>query len=217
MNSNIDQILVTFQEVFKELLHIENNNGELSYKKDFDVENIKCIILSKLDRGCLGLSPHVVILEPGNNPNSDDEILRAAEMYKKDFALEDYDFLDVVADEAIYRRLIKSKKKWSNIRPHLGQWHTSKDFCSVLLVLFSSYGLFSLASRLGVKFLDKFEIAVDYRSTAKVLDLLWTAVGIAINIYITLKKIPFSEIMDGNNDTHICLKVWYLYYKWAGI
>ncbi|RIA81133.1 hypothetical protein C1645_837482 [Glomus cerebriforme] len=23
--------------------------------------------------------------------------------------------------------------------------------------------------------------------------------------------------MDGKNDTNICLKVWYLYYKWAGI
>ncbi|GBC28632.1 hypothetical protein GLOIN_2v1480545 [Rhizophagus irregularis DAOM 181602=DAOM 197198] len=217
MNSKTDQILITFQEIFKELLHIENNNGELSYKKDFDAESIKHIILSKLDYGCLGPSPNVVILEPGMNPNSDEEILRAAEMYKKDFNLKDSDFLDIVADEAIYHRLIKGKKKWPKLRLHLGQWHTSKDFCSVLLVLFSSYGLLSLASRLGVRFLDKFEIAVDYRSTARILGLLWIAVGIAINIYITSKNIPFSEIMDGKNDTHICLKVWYLYYKWAGI
>ena len=46
---------------------------------------------------------------------------------------------------------------------------------------------------------------------------MWVAVGAAINIYITSKKIPFSEIMDGKNNTHICLKIWYLYYKWAGI
>ena len=89
--------------------------------------------------------------------------------------------------------------------------------CFVLLVLFSSYGLLSLASRLGVRFLDKFEIAVDYHSTARILDLLWVAVGAAINIYVTSKKITFSEIMDGKNNTHICLKIWYLYYKWAGI
>ncbi|CAB4424037.1 unnamed protein product [Rhizophagus irregularis] len=63
MNSKIDQILITFQEIFKELLHIKNNNGELSYKKDFDAESIKHIILSKLDYGCLGPSPNVVILE----------------------------------------------------------------------------------------------------------------------------------------------------------
>ncbi|PKY52259.1 hypothetical protein RhiirA4_496135 [Rhizophagus irregularis] len=217
MNSRIDQILITFQEVFKELLDFKNINGELSYRKDFDAKSVKDILLSKLDYGCLGPSPNVVILEPGNNPNSDEEILNAAEMYKKEFDLKDYDFLDIVADEAIYRRLIKCKKKWTKLRPHLGQWHTSKDFCSVLLVLFSSYGLLSLASRLGVRFLDKLEIVVDYRSTARVLDLLWVAVGIAINIYINSKKIKFSEILDGRNDTHICLKVWYLYYRWAGI
>ena len=78
-------------------------------------------------------------------------------------------------------------------------------FCSVLIVLFSSYGLLSFASHLGVRFLDKFESAVDYRSTARVLDLIWVAVGIAINIYITKKGILFSEIMDCEN--HICLKV----------
>ncbi|PKK64356.1 hypothetical protein RhiirC2_769934 [Rhizophagus irregularis] len=217
MNSRIDQLLMTFQEVFKELLDFKNINGELSYRKDFDAKSVKDILLSKLDYGCLEPSPNVVILEPGNNLNSDEEILNAAEMYKKEFDLKDYEFLDIVADEAIYRRLIKCKKKWTKLRPHLGQWHTSKDFYSVLLVLFSSYGLLSLASRLSVRFLDKLEIDVDYRSTARVLDLLWVAVGIAINIYINLKKINFSEILDGKNDTHICLKVWYLYYRWAGI
>src|ERR1044072_8709047 len=89
----------------------------------------------------------------------------------------------------------------------LGQWHTSKDFCSVLLVLFSSYGILSLATRLGVRFLDKFESAVDYRSTARVLDLIWVAVGIAINIYINEKEILFSEIMGSDENTHIYLKV----------
>jgi len=48
----------------------------------------------------------------------------------------------------------------------------SKDFCSVLLVLFSSYELISLASYLDIRFLDKFETAVDYHSTARVLDML---------------------------------------------
>ena len=191
MNSRIDQILMTFQEVFKELLDFKNVNGEFSYQKDFDAKSIKDIMLSKLDYGCLGPSSNIVILELGNNSNSDEEILNAAEMYKKEFDLIGHEFLDIVADEAIYRRLIKCKKKWIKLRPHLGQWHTSKDFCSVLLVLFSSYGLLSLASRLGVWFLDKFEIVVNYHSTARVLDLLWTAIRIAINIYITLKKNKF--------------------------
>ena len=74
-----------------------------------------------------------------------------------------------------------------------------------MLVLFSSYELLSLASCLGVHFLDKFEAAVDYHSTARVLDLLWVSVGVAINIHITKKGISFFEIMECEN--HICLKV----------
>jgi hypothetical protein len=146
MNPEIDKILLIFQEVFQELLDLKNINGELTYKRDFNAENVKQNILSKLDYGCLGPYPNTVILEPGTNPNSDEEILHTAEMYKNEFALKDDDFLDIVADEAIYRRLIKCRKKWPNLRPLLGQWHTSKDFCSVLIVLFSSYGLLSLAS-----------------------------------------------------------------------
>jgi hypothetical protein len=217
MNSEIEKILMIFQETFYKLLDFKNINNELCYNKDFDAESIKNLILPKLDYGCLGPFPKVVILEPGNNPNSDDEILNTAKMYKNDFALEDHEYLDIVADEAIYRRLIKGRKKWPNLRPLLGQWHTSKDFCSVLLVLFSSYGLPSLASRLGVRFLDKFEIAVDYRSTARILDLLWVAAGTAVNIFIASKKMSISEIIDDKNDTNICLKVWYLYYIWGGI
>src|SRR4051794_557787 len=74
MNSEIS---IIFQETLEELLNFKNIHNELSYKKDFDVENIKCIILFKLDHECLGSSSHVVILEPKNNSNSDDEILRA--------------------------------------------------------------------------------------------------------------------------------------------
>ncbi|GES79528.1 hypothetical protein GLOIN_2v1480545 [Rhizophagus clarus] len=188
MNQGIDGTLTMFRQVIYELLDFKNINEELVYKTNFDAETIKNIILTRLDRGCCGPSPNIVILEPGASPNSDEEILRVAEMYKDDFALESHSFLDIVADEAIFRRLIKCRAKWPNIRPLLGQWHTSKDFCSVLLVLFSSYGLLSLASRLGVRFLDKFESVVDYRSTARVLDLLWVAVGISISIYCILPK-----------------------------
>ena len=111
MNPETNKILIIFQEVFEELLNFkEDIYGELSYERNFDAECIKRTVLSKLDRGCLGPSPNVIILEPGANPNSDKEILHAAEMYKKDFALEDYDFLDIIADKAIYHRLIRVKR-----------------------------------------------------------------------------------------------------------
>ena len=119
MNSETNKILEIFQKVIQELLDFKNIDGELFYNKDFDIESIKHIILSKLDHGCLGPSPNVVILEPGANPNSDDEILHSAKMYKEDFALEDHNFLDIVADEAIFRRLIKCREKWPKLRPLL--------------------------------------------------------------------------------------------------
>ncbi|GES89920.1 hypothetical protein GLOIN_2v1482460 [Rhizophagus clarus] len=150
MNQGIENTLTIFQQIIHELL----------------------------DYGSCGESPNIVILEPGSNPNSDEKILHVAEMYKKDFAMESDSFLDIVADEAIFHRLIKCREKWPYIRPLLGQWHTSKDFCSVLLVLFSSYGLLSLASHLGVRFLDKFESAIDYRSTARIWYLYYKWTGI---------------------------------------
>jgi hypothetical protein len=207
MNQGIENILTMFQQIIHEQLNFKKINGEFIYNTNFNAETIKHTILSRLEHGSCGESPNVVILEPGSNPNLNEEILHVAEMYKKDFAMESNSFLDIIADEAIFRRLIKCRDKWPHIRPLLGQWHTSKDFCSVLLVLFSSYGLLSLASRLGVRFLDKFESAVDYRSTARVLDLIWVAVGTAINIYITKKEILLSEIINYEENDHICLKV----------
>ncbi|PKC57836.1 hypothetical protein RhiirA1_471868 [Rhizophagus irregularis] len=217
MNQGVENTLTIFQQIICKLLNLKKINEEFTYNTNFNAETIKHEILNKLDYGSCGESPNIVILEPGSNPNSDEEIFHVAEMYKKDFAMESDSFLDIVADEAIFRRLIKCREKWPYIRPLLGQWHTSKDFCSVLLVLFSSYRLLSLASHLGVRFLDKFESAIDYRSTARVLDLIWVAVGVAINIYVNKKEILFSEIMNDEKNKHICLKIWYLYYKWAGI
>src|SRR4051812_28163256 len=156
MNQGINEILIMFQQVIVKILDFKKINSELTYNNNFDAESIKQIILTKLEHGCLGSSPNIVILELGSNPNSDEEILHVAQMYKEDFTLENHSFLDIVADEAIFRQLIKCQNEWPNIRPLLGQWHVSKDFCLILLVLFSSYGLFSLASYLDVRFLDKF-------------------------------------------------------------
>ncbi|GBC23677.1 uncharacterized protein OCT59_011254 [Rhizophagus irregularis] len=218
MNFTTQEALDGFQSILENLLDFRSTNeGNLEYNQNFDVEIIKKAILEKFEHGCKGSSSHVVILEPGDNPNSDQAILGAATMYKADFNLQETAYLDIVADEAIYRRLVRCQEQWPQLRPLLGQWHTSKDFCSVLIVLFSSYGLLNLARRLGVQFLDKFEAAVDYRTTSRVLDFLWVAVGVSINIFTKRKNINLSEIMNENTDTNIFLKIWYLYYQWAGI
>jgi len=62
----------------------------------------------------------------------------------------------------------------------LGQWHTSKEMCQTLITIFSEYGIFQLAARLGVLFLDKLEKVTDYAATCRVLELIWVAVGCAL-------------------------------------
>jgi len=103
MNQDINETLIMFQQTIFKLLDFKEINSELIYNKNFDEESIKHIILTKLDHRCLDPSSNIVILEPGSNPNSDKEILRVAEMYKKDFTLESHSFLNIVADEAIFR------------------------------------------------------------------------------------------------------------------
>ena len=60
---------------------------------------------------------------------------------------------------------------------------------NVLITLFSSYGIFDLATALGVRFLDKFESVIDYRFTRHILELIWVAVDIVLHIYCNKKKL----------------------------
>ncbi len=146
MNFTTKEALNRFQNILEKLLDIrKTNERNIEYNRNFDAEIIKNEILAEFEYGCQGPSPHVVILEPADNPNSDQAILEAANMYKADFNLQEDGYLDIVADEAIFRRLMRCQAQWPQLRPLLGQWHTSKDFCSVLIVLFSSYGLLNLA------------------------------------------------------------------------
>src|SRR5436305_13013841 len=76
MNQSINEILMLFQEIICELLDFKKINDELVYKTDFDAEVVKRVILTRIDHGCPGPFPNIVILQPGANPNSDEEILR---------------------------------------------------------------------------------------------------------------------------------------------
>jgi hypothetical protein len=133
-------------------------------------------------------------------------------MYKDDLGLNKGDTLDIACDEAIFRRLTKYSEDLLTLNPILGQWHTSKDMCSVLIAAFSGYGLFGLASILGTKFLEKFQSVVDYRATFRVLELIWAAVAIVIHMYMNDRGVSMTDIEQGDNDV---LKVWILYYQWA--
>ncbi|GET55152.1 hypothetical protein GLOIN_2v1761305 [Rhizophagus irregularis DAOM 181602=DAOM 197198] len=201
---------------FEKLLDFQKSTDEnISYNKDLDVDTIEKEILTRCDFGCLIPPSNVVILTPTGSPNDDNEIFRATQMYKEEFSLNDDGYLDICADEAIFRRLIKSRTRWEKIRPILGQWHTSREMLGVLLTIFSSYGIFHLAAAIGVRFLDKLQAVVDNRSTRRVLELIWVAVGIAIHIYAKKKNISIENIStEPTDNNNVCVKAWYFYYKY---
>ncbi|RHZ56362.1 hypothetical protein Glove_402g38 [Diversispora epigaea] len=201
MNKKIRDTLDIFDNVLDELLNVKIISQEaINYNTNFDMNTVHEKILNYIEYGCEINPPNVVILEPGGNPSSDEGIFESIQIYKNDLKLKDDEYIDV-----------------PQLRPILGQWHTSKDMCSALIVLFSSYGIFDLASLLGVKFLEKLESVVDYRSTVRVLELIWTAVALAIRIFLKKKNIDKNQIWKNNDIANSALRIWFLYYQWAGI
>ncbi|CAG8653346.1 4954_t:CDS:2, partial [Ambispora gerdemannii] len=150
---------------------------------------------------------------PGDNPNNNEHIHNAACMYIDDVSINITKNIDLVADEAIFRRLVSLKETHPEFRLLLGGWHTSKCMSITLIAIFSGYGIFNLAAILGVRYFDKFEKVVDYQATSRIIILIWTGVGIALQKYISNYNKTMHDIMTGNNNI---VKVWYLFFCWAG-
>jgi len=183
---------------------------------DFDSKMVHTALKNSIEPGFKLPAPHVVILKPGPEPNSNVNIYETCDYFWDDLATHDCEKnfnVDIVADEAIFRRLILYRTIQPLVRPFLGQWHTNKAMCSVLIAAFSGYGIFDWAARLGVKFLDKLDSAPDYRSICLTLELMWVAVGIALHKYACKQELLLENILHGNNDV---AKVLYLFYRWAG-
>ncbi|RIB21497.1 hypothetical protein C2G38_2299835 [Gigaspora rosea] len=156
---------------------------------------------------------NVVILKAGEAPSKNENVHQAVDMYLEDFGYTENGVLNLVCDKAIYRRIKDYKNEEQEVCCILGQRHTNKTMCNALIVAFSGYGLFGLVTQLGVKFLDKLEQNVDYRSTFQVLELIWIAVGVVLHRYIQENNISIEEIPAESNNL---LKVWYNFYRWAG-
>ena len=186
----------------------------ISSHEKFDIQEVNQAIRRLYPTGCLVEPPNVVILKPGPQPSCDENVFQACNQYFDDIGLVNNGYLDIVSDEAIFRRTIKYHEKHPNIRILLGQWHTNKSMCTILIAAFSGYGIFDMAASLGVRFLDKLDAAVDYKATCQVLDLIWVAVGIAIHRYLQQHETRIDTILDGENNI---LKIWYLFFCWTGL
>ncbi len=205
-----NNLLSNYEKIFNELLQIS---------KDWDTADLyNHRIIKEIQIGCQKIPPpNVVILKPGKNPNYDSNVHDACNMYFQDVGISNSNYLDIACDEAIFRRLISYHENNSTARLFLGQWHTSKDMCSALITIFSGYGIFDFAAKLGVRYLDKLEKVVDYSATFRVLELIWVAVGIAIIQYLKNKNMTMKDIeyYEGNDNKKI-IKVWYYYFCWTG-
>ncbi|PKB92601.1 hypothetical protein RhiirA5_387670, partial [Rhizophagus irregularis] len=170
---------------FEKLLAFSEN---FTYQSDFDESDIRNQIMTYFKVGCNFSPPNVIILDAGDPPSSDSAVHKCLKMYENEISIGNNDYINVVADEAIFRRGISFCKTNNKIKMILGQWHTSKDMMSTLITIFSGYGIFNMAGILGVRFLDKLEKGVDFRATSKVLELIWVAVGLAIHLYAKKKN-----------------------------
>ncbi|PKB95703.1 hypothetical protein RhiirA5_473961 [Rhizophagus irregularis] len=184
-NSFSQKTFHTFNLVFEKLLAFSEN---FTYQSDFDESDIRNQIMTYFKVGCNFSPPNVIILDAGDPPSSDSAVHKCLKMYENEISIGNNDYINVVADEAIFRRGISFCKTNNKIKMILGQWHTSKDMMSTLITIFSGYGIFNMAGILGVRFLDKLEKGVDFRATSKVLELIWVAVGLAIHLYAKKKN-----------------------------
>lgn len=216
-----------FSYVFKLFLNCStSSNNKLSFNKDFDNTNIHETILTYVTKGCFIGSPNIVILEAGGLPNDDEGIVESCEMYsdeieftksrcygKKD-QIHVAKFLDIASDEAIFRRILEYKEHINNYtRVLLGPWHTSKDMISVIINIFSGYGIFNCAAALGVKYLNNFQKVVEYRAASLTLDLIWTSVGIALHLFAFKKQVSINFLLDEFSNNYC--STWALFWKWT--
>ncbi|CAJ0745031.1 15688_t:CDS:2 [Entrophospora sp. SA101] len=156
--------------VFKSLLDCDFL-PDLTFNNNFNESDINKTLISLIPKSFNNLPPNITILDLGELEN----ITQSLEFKK---------YLDIASDQSIFQRLEKYKEYINpNSRIILGQWHTNLDMCSVLITIFSGYGIYNIASALGVKYLTNFQKIVDYRAALKTLELIWTILGITLNIY----------------------------------
>ncbi|GBC13396.2 hypothetical protein GLOIN_2v1787832 [Rhizophagus irregularis DAOM 181602=DAOM 197198] len=93
--------------------------------------------------------PNVIILNAGDPLSNDSAVDKCLRMYLTEIGMENNGNINVVADEAIFRRGISYCKTNQKTKMILGQWHTNKDMMMTLITIFSGYGIFNMAGILG--------------------------------------------------------------------
>ncbi|GET58741.1 hypothetical protein GLOIN_2v1478984 [Rhizophagus irregularis DAOM 181602=DAOM 197198] len=149
-NNFSQQTFNIFNSVFEQLLTF-NENLTPNYRSDFNENDIRNQIMTHFEGSFNLPPPNVIILDAENPPSSDSAVHKYLEMYKNEIGMENNEYINVVADEAIFRRGISYCKTNQKTKMILGQWHTNKDMMMALITIFSGYGIFNMAGILGKK------------------------------------------------------------------
>ncbi|POG72422.1 hypothetical protein GLOIN_2v1829825 [Rhizophagus irregularis DAOM 181602=DAOM 197198] len=190
-NSYSEQKLNIFNSVFEKLLAFDENT--FTYQTNFDGYDIRNQIMKYYKIGCDFPTPNIIILDAGDPPSNDLAVHKCLKMYQNEI---DSEYINVVADKAIFRRSISYCKKNEKTKMILGQWHTNKDMMSTLITIFSGYEIFNMAGILGVQFLDKLEKCVDFRATSRVLELIWVSVENNPQLRAMLRTAPTVNLTN---------------------
>ena len=102
-SSTTNNLLIMYENILNIMLETRVN--------EFDMEDVYSEITKKVPIGCNTLSPpNVMILEPGDPPNCNNNVHAACEMYHDDLSLSDNDHLCIACNQAIFGRLISYKE-----------------------------------------------------------------------------------------------------------
>ncbi|GES94350.1 hypothetical protein GLOIN_2v1829825 [Rhizophagus clarus] len=91
--------------IFEKLLAFNNEN--FTYQSNFDESDIRNEIITYFKVGCNFSPPNIVILNAGDPPSNDSAVHECLKMYANEIGIENDGYINVVADEAIFRRVGK--------------------------------------------------------------------------------------------------------------
>lgn len=86
-----------------QFLDLENT---FKYFQDFDLPDVYQQIVNSVKLGCQLPSLNVVILEARNKSSLNEEIFEACDMFLQDFNLNNNKYIDIISNEAIFRKTI---------------------------------------------------------------------------------------------------------------
>src|SRR6266511_2988611 len=92
-SSTTDNLLIIYENILNIMLETRIN--------EFNIENIRSEIIKQIPINCNTSPPNIMILEPGNTSNCNENVHVACEMYRNDLSYGSDNHLYIVCDQAI--------------------------------------------------------------------------------------------------------------------